>query len=303
MLWVVDAHTEYQSSLNVPSLAVEGYSAIIVKATQGATGYTAPGKFDQWLSQARVAGLIPGAYHWLTGANAGAQLDHFLGRIGNPDGMLIAVDVEDNDSPPSYAVLEEFVRGWYARTNNHPILIYSGNWWWSARGWNGANLSPYLWDSRYVNGSGYGSSLYSGVADSWWQARYGGWSAPTLLQFTSKGTVGGINGNVDLNAFRGNIDELRSLTRSGGGTVSQKTDELIWAWSQGINRLGDGTIVCPVDWRIRDEAWQAAVDGKLAELGTSLAEIMATLAAVSTPPPVQIDYTALAKALISELGH
>lgn len=40
--------------------------------------------------------------------------------------------------------------------------------------------------------------------------------------------------------------------------------EIIAAWSQGMPRTGDGTAVAPVDWRIRDERWQASVTAQLA---------------------------------------
>lgn len=219
MVWVVDAHTEYQAGLNVPRLAGEGYSALTVKATQGATGYTAPGKFDTWRRQAQDTGLMFGAYHWLTSADPERQVHHFLDRIGDPRGMLIQLDVEDNANPPGWNHLAVWDAVWRSLTGNHPYLIYTGAWWWNAAGrrWNGSQLTPYLWHSQYVmDGSrpaaGYASSVYSRVPASWWTPGYGGWGRATMLQFTSRGTAGGITANVDVNYFDGGLDQLRALT-------------------------------------------------------------------------------------------
>jgi GH25 family lysozyme M1 (1,4-beta-N-acetylmuramidase) len=213
MLWIVDAHTEYQQSLRVSGLRSEGYSAIIVKATQG-VGYTAPGTFDDWISDARNSGLIPGAYHWLDNSDPIEQVNHYLNRVGNVEGMLCAVDVEDPQYPPSRSTLVDFANEFYRKTGGHPLIIYSGAWWWQPRGWDGASVSPYLWDSHYVNGSGFASELYSNVPDSWWAGRYGNWDEATILQFSSSGSAGGIRANVDISAFRGTEYELLSLAYS-----------------------------------------------------------------------------------------
>jgi hypothetical protein len=215
---IVDAHCTYQAGLSVEQVAREGYGGLIVKATQGAGGgYTAPPAFDDWIRRARGAGMIPGAYHWLTNTGATAQVDHYLSRldaVGGPEGLLCAVDVEDISPPPPWAVLAAWVAEWDRRTGGHPLLLYTGAWWWSARGWNGASLTPYLWASRYVAGSGYGSQLYQKVPDGWWTPGYGNWSGATLLQFTSSALVAGKA--VDVSAFRGSTSELQALTRAGG---------------------------------------------------------------------------------------
>lgn len=211
-IWIVDAHPQYQAGLNVEQVAREGYSALIVKATQGATGYTAPNTFDDWIRRARSAGMTPGAYHWITSASAASQVDHFLSRldaVGGPNGLLCAVDVEDPTNPPSRATVSAWVAEWNRRTGNHPLVLYTGDWW-RQRGWPGAQLTPYLWLSHYVSGTGAGSSLYAKVPASWWTPGFGGWGTATILQFSSTALVAGKS--VDVSAFRGSLDELRALT-------------------------------------------------------------------------------------------
>jgi GH25 family lysozyme M1 (1,4-beta-N-acetylmuramidase) len=242
VIFGIDAHNKYQNGLSIAQVAREGYSGLIVKATQGATGYTAPGAFDTWIRRAREAGIVPGAYHWLTSAPASAQLDHYLRRldtVGGPQGMLCAVDVEDTSSPLSYATVRDFVHGFAGRTGGHPLLLYTGAWWWKPRGWNGASLTPYLWASRYVSGSGYGSSLYAKVPASWWTPGYGGWARATLLQYSSSARVAGQT--VDVNAFEGTMDDLRRLTSpstTSGDTMDQN-DRLIAETGNPGRTVGD----------------------------------------------------------------
>lgn len=242
MICLVDAHTTYQAGLDVERVAREGYGGLLVKATQGASGYTAPATFDDWIRRGRAAGMVVGAYHWLTSAPAGAQLDHYLGRlakVGGPDGMLCAVDVEDTAAPPTWATLRAFVSGWQERTGGHPLILYSGAWWWGPRGWPGATLTPHLWHSRYVTGSGPGSVLYGAVPESWWSPAYGGWAQATLLQFTSSALVAGQR--VDVSAFRGTREQLLALTRpASSGGVMTKAERLVEAWDGGFDVTTEG---------------------------------------------------------------
>jgi peptidoglycan hydrolase-like protein with peptidoglycan-binding domain len=54
--------------------------------------------------------------------------------------------------------------------------------------------------------------LYQQVPSSWWKPGYGGWGEATILQFSEAGLVAGAK--IDVNAFRGTVDQLRTLTRT-----------------------------------------------------------------------------------------
>lgn len=227
-IWLVDVHTTYQAGLDVAKLKQEGYSAVVIKATQGANGYWAPSKFNDWVNTAKSVGLIPGAYHWLVKGNGSAQADRFLSRlaeVGGPKGMLLQIDNEDTSAGADAATLEAFVRRMNERTGNQPMHMYTGmGWWWGPHmgGYNGANLGLKLWNSRYVTGSGYGSVLYSKVPDSWWHVNAGGWNDCSILQFSDHGTAGGLTANVDVNAFRGTLEDLKAFTQPSGSPPSQQ---------------------------------------------------------------------------------
>lgn len=210
-LWGIDAHADYQPGLNVDSVKSEGYSFLVAKITEGTT-YTAPQENFDWISHGRDIGLVVGGYHYVRSGSGVDQAHHFLdalGRVGGASGLIIQADSE---SDGSLASLSEFVYEVKANTGNKTVCVYTGKWWWPGHtnDADGTGLGP-LWHSRYVSGTGYGSTLYGQVTDQFWTPEYGHWSEATILQFSSQGTVGGITGNVDVDAFRGSLADLQAL--------------------------------------------------------------------------------------------
>jgi len=211
--WLIDI-SNHQGAFDVGRAVSEGYSVVWMKATEG-TSFR-DGRFDTFAAQTIAAGALPGAYHYLRSGSGRSQCEAFYGRLvdhGGPGGWLAACD---NEADAGWQTTVDFFARWRELAGDHPLFMYSGNWWWGSRGWNGASLTPYLWDSRYVSGSGLGPSLYGKVPGSWWSPRYGGWGNVTILQFSSSGVVAGRP--IDVNVFRGSVDELRALARIGPKT-------------------------------------------------------------------------------------
>ncbi len=245
-IYGVDAHATYQAGFQPGRLASEGFGFALYKLTQGVTGYGAPAMVDAWIRQTRAAGVIPGVYHWLTSASGTAQADRLVSRIRSgghaPEEMLIAIDVEDTAAPPPYSVVVDCFNRLKQLLPGHPILLYTGAWWWQPRGWNGAGLTDYLWLSRYVGGSGYASSLYAGVPASWWTPSFGGWPKATMLQYSSRGTACGITSNIDVNAFTGTPAQLAALARVP--TAAPATPR----WEISMILARNGATIVLTDW-------------------------------------------------------
>ncbi|MFI5493580.1 GH25 family lysozyme [Actinoplanes sp. NPDC051859] len=208
--WLVDI-SHWQGDIDIAQIAREGYSACVCKATEG-TNYKDP-TFDRNITAVIKAGMIPGAYHYLRAGDGAAQARHFyqqVRQLGGPDGWLIQFDAESDGYGTE---MTAWAAEWSRLTGNHPFFIYSGSWWWPrTRGFRGADLTPLLWHSHYVDGSDYGSVLYRKVPASWWMPGYGGWPKATILQFSSSGKVAGRR--IDVDAFRGTVTQLRALTRT-----------------------------------------------------------------------------------------
>lgn len=275
--WIVDI-SNHQGLFNVGQAVSEGYSAVWLKATEGVTWRD--GRFDDFARQTIAAKAIPGGYHFLRGGNGRAQCDAFYGRLcdhGGPSGWLAACD---NELDATWRDTVDFFARWHELAGDHPLFMYSGDWWWSERGWDGSSLTPYLWDSRYVDGEGYGSTLYEDVPDSWWSPRYGGWNDVTVLQFSSSGRVAGQL--VDVNAFRGSLDDLRALTRgdgAGGGSVTPPHEggssgsSGDWDLGMSFDDFKNGTVSAPPpEWMggprdaMRMGDWYGAIPGILTEI-------------------------------------
>lgn len=218
MLYGVDIHGSYQAGIDFPTLKAQGYTFAVTKASQG-TDFRAP-RFVEWIGKTRAAGMIPGAYHWISKGSPVAQVAHFLdvlADVGGPNGLVVQLDCEDN---ATWADVQAWAAEWRRRTNDHPFLLYSGKWWWGAAGrqWPGSTITPYLWDSHYLVADTDSipddpAAFAARIPSSWWTPGYGGWKAATILQFTSKGDAGKLANRVDLNATKLSREQLLALTR------------------------------------------------------------------------------------------
>lgn len=318
MLYGVDVHGGFQAGISFSRLAQQGYSFAAIKATQGLS-FVAPQFLDSdkgpgFVTQARQAGLIPGAYHWLDASDGAAQARHFhnlVRQAGGPAGMLIQLDCEDDGYGPQ---IHAWAAEWARLTGGHPFLIYSGAWWWSKppmAGVRGVDVTPYLWDSHYLTADldtipDDPAAFAARIPESWWAGRYGGWPSVAILQFTSKGDAGGLGNNVDLNATRMTREQLLALTRVSaitGGEEDMETEQTrIHAfnsdayghgWAIGADEVQVVGIVDTHPGQVPLGHWGVKT---LRALAGDVAELMAR-------PPVQpapVDAAALAAALAAD---
>jgi lysozyme len=181
-------------------------------------------KWHRNLDGMRKSGIpVIGAYHFLrTAWTVQDQVSYFLEALGgSPKGLLIQLDVETaaDGTKAGVGAVGRWLDEWRARTDNYPVIMYTGRWYWQDHlgDPDGRGLKVPLWHSRYLPAtvpSGTVREMFPHVPQSYWSVAFGGWTSPTILQFTSSGRVQGIQGNVDLNAFRGTLAELKTLTRS-----------------------------------------------------------------------------------------
>lgn len=168
---------------------------LIFKATEGLT-YKDP-TFSVNAAMCENLGIPYFAYVYLRrGGSEPEQVHRIIDLCNSADrNMLrgIALDVEDNNDPSAvFAALR--VAEMYASLNSKKVLLYTG-------------FAQY---TKYKSVIQSRSSL-----TAWWEARYGvndgiyHLNAPChagvdLHQYTSKGTVEGVAGSVDMNRLTGN---------------------------------------------------------------------------------------------------
>ena len=221
MEYFIDVHPLYQKGLDFQRVKDLGYIAAICKISEAAS--YVPNGLDDYFRQIEDAGLIAGAYHFLTSAQGDKQAAFFvdtLNELGGPEGRLVVVDFEDNGThSPTNRVLEDFVSGVKRRLNNHPVICYSGYGFWTG-GKDSGDARDYgidaTWDARYPDIRKHDHpQRYFDTVESWyWSRPRWGDMRPSAWQFTSAGLVAGQY--IDCNAWFSSKDDMLELARRGG---------------------------------------------------------------------------------------
>ena len=162
-----------------------GVEIVYIKATEGVT-FDSPG-FGLQYAQARAAGLKIGFYHYMRANDPEEEAKHFIKAT---DGLHVdckyVIDIEQMESQ-TVAKVSENVRKFadYMISQGKEVAIYTG-------------------DSFYANNL---NSIVKNIPI--WIAHYGV-IRPNIdnyvgFQYSSKGSIDGILGNVDLNIFEDGI--------------------------------------------------------------------------------------------------
>jgi lysozyme len=183
-----------------------GYQFVAAKCTEGQA--TVDAQYANYRAQAAGNGLLFAAYHFLrSDSSASAQAFNLTSHIGDKN-IPVMIDCEASvGSQPDLAKCVAF-RDELQQRGVRVSLLYLPHSWWQQIG------SPSLatWtvvNANYgVNPAGTGTDLYPGDGSARWDA-YGG-RTPALLQFGSKCRIDGYPGDLDVDAWRGTLDELKA---------------------------------------------------------------------------------------------
>ena len=176
------------------AIASEGYAAVILKATQGATEIDP--SFSDYLARAKAAGLIVGAYTYFDpAADPILQAEHFHNNAPMGAGTLgWWLDVETlKGLRPSTSI------GADARQCADKLKALTG-----------------FYPGLYASDSFYQQYLkpYFPIGDfKLWIARYRPQPPDTpcaIWQYSESGSVDGIGGAVDLDVFQGDLTTFKS---------------------------------------------------------------------------------------------
>jgi GH25 family lysozyme M1 (1,4-beta-N-acetylmuramidase) len=163
-------------------------TGIIHKATEGSS--YVDNTYAQRCKDARKAGLLWGAYHFLRPGDMEKQAEHFLNVVGDDGETLLAIDHEDPGVP--LADLQSILEIITDRTGQRPV-IYSGHVLKEQMGAAASPLSKHrLWLAQYSKNP------------VWPPA----WQRPWLWQYSETGSCAGCSGKVDENCFDRSEAEL-----------------------------------------------------------------------------------------------
>lgn len=181
--------SDWQHGINLATVPCD---FVLSKATQG-VHYVSPDCARQ-VEQARGLGKLWGVYHYVNGAGATAEADHFLDNITNWIGKgILAIDweKEENAAWGNLDYLRQVIQRVIDRTGIKPVLYVQQ----SSYPWDLAKqLDCAQWVAQYasMNATGYQDT-------PWNEGAY-----PCLIrQYASNGRLQGFGGALDLDKFYG----------------------------------------------------------------------------------------------------
>lgn len=216
--------SNHQGDVDLAAVAAHGISFAFMKASEGV--YFTDHTFARNWVNARAAGLVRGAYHFArpSKSNPKAEAAYFLSVVENAGGLepgdLLVLDMEDAGVPEDKDLTNLvliFLLEVEAVTGVAP-LVYSG-WWY---------LEPHIPDIGRLDGY------------KLWLASYGDIEprGATIWQYTDRGRVNGIHGNVDMNRFDGSVADLQALGKAddAAGTL-QTCIDVVHGWGDRLTHI------------------------------------------------------------------
>jgi lysozyme len=200
MLLGVDI-SHWQDSINHQGVRDAGNAFLVAKLTEGSSNIDGNGLDN--IAHSKRVGMFPGAYHFARGGDPVGEASHFLKNLKDPNGVFVALDWE------------------IAFKGNAPAWCLT----WLRQVESALGIKPLIYmDQSRLNGNDWSSVISNG--NQLWLAKYDGSTDPPattwrcmMKQFTDKGRVPGIGGNVDRDAYYGFAQDLQNLC-VGGATVS-----------------------------------------------------------------------------------
>jgi lysozyme len=188
--------SHFQGEVDWQAVAGAGVRFAFIKATEG-TADIDP-RFQQNWQDARAAGVLRGAYHFLRpNLDARQQAAHFLSVVRlDDDSLPPALDVEVTDGVDP-AALRACIATWLAMVEGalgcKPVVYTDPSFW---RPNVAADLSAYpLWLACYADQPDLPP----------------GWQRWTFWQHADSGSIPGIVGPVDLDYCQLSYDQLRAM--------------------------------------------------------------------------------------------
>ncbi|KAM3108643.1 GH25 family lysozyme [Phormidesmis sp. 146-33] len=193
----------YQGDIDWPTVASQGVFYGFAKATEGASS-SDPSFAKNWAGM-KTFGLVRGAYHFFrAGKDPIVQANNFLQQIkGNyePSDLPPVLDLEILDNLDAATVINraaQWLTAIESATGRKP-LIYTYPVFWEEKLGNTTRFSSYpLWIANFGTRAPFVPSA---------------WKSWVFHQYSESGTVKGIDGNVDLNQFNGDLDGLQNLLK------------------------------------------------------------------------------------------
>lgn len=251
--------SEHQDGLPLREAKAQGVEFVIIRLCDGTYRDKT---FASHLADAEQQGLLVSTYWYLRAPSEGTtiaqQVDVIDQQMNGRRDLGVWIDVESVG--PGNAKLLTADDVWAAKRElekrgYHVPGIYSGAWYWEHMPGGEPSMDGlgHLWVSHYGrNRRGIPKQLYAddgGDNHPGWRYPLGD-RLPDILQFGSQGAVAGKL--VDVNAWRGTLDELRSIFNGTGDaqvpapTPGEEVSTMDRMDMEVASFAGDGAMVAPL---------------------------------------------------------
>lgn len=183
--------SQYQGTIN---WAAVPHPIAIIKMTGGDAGLYTDSKANANYYGAKAAGKAIGMYHFAGGQNAQNEADFFIAAcspLEQNDVMVLDWEIQHPD-PVGWCTA--FVNRVHDRTGVWPLIYFNGSTW-NAHDWTPVTKNCGVWVAWYgMDPEGnlpVGGKIY------------------VMHQYTSGGSVPGIAGRVDMDAWFGTLDQFK----------------------------------------------------------------------------------------------
>jgi lysozyme len=195
--------SKFQGNVNWQKVKNAGVSFGFARAIDDKTGTTADPKFDRNWQGMKDNGILRGAYYFLRPnrnmKRAAELFVSIVGELGEGD-LPPVLDVESADGASAAHILDD-IEEWMTiveKELKREIIIYTFRPFWEKTLGNTKRFTDRaLWIAHFTSAA---QPNFPGVFP-----RYSFW------QFTEKGSISGVTGNVDLDRFNGSMKGLRAF--------------------------------------------------------------------------------------------
>lgn len=195
----------WQHGIDLPkAFAQNPIYGVVVKASEGTTYVNAD--FAGWAKWLTDNGKLFGFYHYLQGADAKAEAEHFYNTTKAYTGRGIPVaDYEGYALGKGADWLRQFLDRYYELTGVKAMIYCSLS---VVQGLTGMTDHP-LWIAQYADMAQVDGFLTT----PWQKGSVAPWSKYWMHQYTSNGRLNGYNGALDFDKFYGTAEDWAMLSK------------------------------------------------------------------------------------------
>jgi len=252
VLYVDVSHHDWDrrgSNLDWTAVRQATSPAMVARATYGdPAGWNRTSRhFTDFQTGAAAAGFtLRGGYHNLVrgdSASIARQVDWLRAELDKHSCNWAMCDIEpyaelvSANMWPRWQDVQRFHDRWY-QVDSRVMAWYLPRWFWAWRDKSPSlgepdlrGLRGPLVQSHYAGGDGDPWTIYGNAganSGTGWDDFYGG-RYPDIWQYSAGADVAGASSNTDINAYRGSLEQLRTLLGEGDMAISEEDFQaLIW---------------------------------------------------------------------------